>query len=284
MSDWDHPEIRALIALALREDIGSGRHHQRSHDSGRPDGARPFLRASGSAMLAGVELLPIIYEMHGGVDELILFSKSGDKVEADHAVAKVRGSCAHAAGMRASVSQLHPAAFRRRDSRAQVCRCGRGDQMPGSRHTEDDSGIPAPGEAGGSRGRRDKPPDRTVRRRAHQEQSHHRRRRRPACAWSVSVRRSFPLTLQSKSRSERGKNSTKRLSAGAWHVLLDNLTPKQAAAEIDYIAGRAKVELSGNITLDTIRAYAQTGADFVSCGAITHQAQAVNFNFRIDLL
>ena len=74
------------------------------------------------------------------------------------------------------------------------------------------------------------------------------------------------------------------LAAGAWHVLLDNLTPKQAAAEIEYIAGRARVELSGNITLDTIRAYATTGADFVSCGAITHQAQSVNLNFRLDLL
>ena len=42
-------------------------------------------------MLAGIELLPIIYEMHGGVDELTLFSKSGDKCAADHAVARVRG-------------------------------------------------------------------------------------------------------------------------------------------------------------------------------------------------
>jgi nicotinate-nucleotide pyrophosphorylase (carboxylating) len=89
-----------------------------------------------------------------------------------------------------------------------------------------------------------------------------------------------PVEIEVRTREELDE----ALSAGAWHVLLDNLTPKQAAAEIQYIAGRAKVELSGNITLDTIRAYAQTGADFVSCGAITHQAQAVNFNFRIDLL
>jgi nicotinate-nucleotide pyrophosphorylase (carboxylating) len=41
--------------------------------------------------------------------------------------------------------------------------------------------------------------------------------------------------------------------------------------------------LSGNIDLNTVRAYAETGADYVSCGAITHSAVAVNFNFRIDL-
>ena len=56
---------------------------------------------------------------------------------------------------------------------------------------------------------------------------------------------------RSRSRSALGRNSMRRLAAGARHVLLDNLTPKQAAAEIEYIAGRAKVELSGNITLDT---------------------------------
>ena len=90
----------------------------------------------------------------------------------------------------------------------------------------------------------------------------------------------LPVEIEVRTREELDE----ALSAGAWHVLLDNLTPKQAAAEIQYIGGRAKVELSGNITLDTIRAYAETGADFVSSGAITHQAQAANFNFRIDLL
>ena len=72
------------------------------------------------------------------------------------------------------------------------------------------------------------------------------------------------------------------LAAGAKHLLLDNQTPKQAAALVQHVAGRATVELSGNITLDTIRAYAQTGATFISSGAITHQAQSLPFNFRIE--
>jgi nicotinate-nucleotide pyrophosphorylase (carboxylating) len=49
------------------------------------------------------------------------------------------------------------------------------------------------------------------------------------------------------------------------------------------IAGRARVELSGGITLETVRAYAETGADFVSCGALTHSAPAVDINFRVEL-
>ncbi|MEQ1883866.1 MAG: carboxylating nicotinate-nucleotide diphosphorylase [Bryobacteraceae bacterium] len=73
------------------------------------------------------------------------------------------------------------------------------------------------------------------------------------------------------------------LAAGAKHLLLDNLTPAEAKEWIVYIAGRATVELSGGITLDTVRAYADSGADYISAGAITHSATAVDVNFRLRL-
>jgi nicotinate-nucleotide pyrophosphorylase (carboxylating) len=73
------------------------------------------------------------------------------------------------------------------------------------------------------------------------------------------------------------------LACGAKHLLLDNLTPVEAAEWIRHIAGRATVELSGGITLENVRAYAEAGADFVSCGAITHSATAVDINFRLEL-
>jgi nicotinate-nucleotide pyrophosphorylase (carboxylating) len=74
------------------------------------------------------------------------------------------------------------------------------------------------------------------------------------------------------------------LASGATHLLLDNLSPAQAKEWIGVIAGRAKVELSGNINLNTVRAYAETGADFVSAGAITHSAPAMDISFRLTLL
>ena len=73
------------------------------------------------------------------------------------------------------------------------------------------------------------------------------------------------------------------LDAGATHLLLDNLTPAEAAGWIGEIAGRARVELSGGITLENVRAYAETGADFVSSGAITHSARAMDISFRLEL-
>ena len=73
------------------------------------------------------------------------------------------------------------------------------------------------------------------------------------------------------------------LSAGAVHLLLDNLTPSQARQWVAHIAGRATTELSGNMRLETVRAYAEAGADYISVGAITHSAVAVDINFRLNL-
>ncbi len=74
------------------------------------------------------------------------------------------------------------------------------------------------------------------------------------------------------------------LDAGATRLLLDNLTPAEAHTWIAHIGSRASVEISGGVTLDTIRAYAESGADFVSVGAITHSAIAVDLNFRLELV
>src|ERR1019366_7260395 len=74
------------------------------------------------------------------------------------------------------------------------------------------------------------------------------------------------------------------LDAGATRLLLDNLTPAEARQWIAEINGRATVELSGGITLENVREYAETGADFVSSGAITHSAGAVDISFRLELM
>ena len=74
------------------------------------------------------------------------------------------------------------------------------------------------------------------------------------------------------------------LDAGAKHLLLDNLTPPEAASWVREIAGRATVELSGGITLENVRAYAETGAEFVSSGAVTHSARAMDISFRLELV
>ena len=89
----------------------------------------------------------------------------------------------------------------------------------------------------------------------------------------------LPIEIEVRTRAELHE----ALEAGAAHLLLDNLTPTEAADWVREIAGRARVELSGGIDLATVRAYAETGADFVSAGAITHSARAMDISFRLEL-
>ncbi len=64
--------------------------------------------------------------------------------------------------------------------------------------------------------------------------------------------------------------------AGADIILLDNMSPHQLRAAVNLVAGRAQTEASGGVNLETVRAIADSGVDFISVGAITHSARAVD--------
>ena len=72
------------------------------------------------------------------------------------------------------------------------------------------------------------------------------------------------------------------LAAGAGFLLLDNMSVDELKAAVDRVAGRAKLEASGGFTLETIRAVAETGVDFVSVGAITHSAPALDLSLLLE--
>jgi nicotinate-nucleotide pyrophosphorylase (carboxylating) len=71
------------------------------------------------------------------------------------------------------------------------------------------------------------------------------------------------------------------LAAGANHILLDNMTPDELREAVALVAGRAKTEASGGVRLDTITAIASTGVDYISVGALTHSARAVDFSLEL---
>ncbi len=72
------------------------------------------------------------------------------------------------------------------------------------------------------------------------------------------------------------------LAAGAGFLLLDNMSVEELRAAVDHVAGRAKLEASGGFTLDTLRAVAGTGVDFISVGAITHSAPALDLSLLLE--
>lgn len=69
--------------------------------------------------------------------------------------------------------------------------------------------------------------------------------------------------------------------AGADFVLVDNMTPHEVADAVALLEGAAKVEVSGRVTVDTVGAYSEAGADFISVGAITHSARALDIGLDI---
>jgi nicotinate-nucleotide pyrophosphorylase (carboxylating) len=71
------------------------------------------------------------------------------------------------------------------------------------------------------------------------------------------------------------------LAAGAEVSLADNMTTEDIRETVRRTAGRAKVEISGGVTLERIPALAATGADYVSVGALTHSAPAADISFEI---
>ena len=72
------------------------------------------------------------------------------------------------------------------------------------------------------------------------------------------------------------------LAAGATALLLDNMDPDAVRHCVAEVGGRATVEVSGGVNLDTVAAFAAAGADFVSVGALTHSAPALDIGLDLD--
>ena len=72
------------------------------------------------------------------------------------------------------------------------------------------------------------------------------------------------------------------LAAGADIILLDNMSVPVITEAVSKIRGRAKIELSGGVTLERLPDLAKTGADYVSIGALTHSAPAADLSFELE--
>jgi nicotinate-nucleotide pyrophosphorylase (carboxylating) len=74
------------------------------------------------------------------------------------------------------------------------------------------------------------------------------------------------------------------LTAGGPRILLDNMAPDELRSAVDLARGRAELEASGGISLETVRAVAETGVDYISVGALTHSAPALDVSLLIEPL
>ena len=72
------------------------------------------------------------------------------------------------------------------------------------------------------------------------------------------------------------------VDAGAPRLLLDNMSLAELRAAVELAGGRAELEASGGITLESVRAVAETGVDFISVGALTHSAPALDVSLLLE--
>jgi nicotinate-nucleotide pyrophosphorylase (carboxylating) len=274
--DISNLAVRELIERALIEDIGPG---DVTSDLTVPAGlrARGVFLAKQSLTLAGIELLKDIYSLRGGA-ECNLLHKSGDSVEPGTRLAEVGGQARTLlACERVALNLLQRLSGVATLARKHV------DAVAGTKVKVLDTRKTTPGlrvlekiaaAAGGATNHRMGLFDAVLIKNNHITAAGGIRQALQATANYLG-----PVEIEVRTRAELDE----ALACGAKHLLLDNLSPVDAAAWIRYIGGRATVELSGNITLDTIRAYAAAGPDFISCGAITHSATAVDISFRLEL-
>ncbi|HEX6464519.1 MAG TPA: carboxylating nicotinate-nucleotide diphosphorylase [Vicinamibacterales bacterium] len=88
----------------------------------------------------------------------------------------------------------------------------------------------------------------------------------------------MPIEIEAQSLQQVNE----ALESGADIILLDNLSIDQIRDAVSRIRGRAKIEISGGITLDRLPELAKTGADYVSIGALTHSAPAADLSFELE--
>ncbi len=274
--DVSHPDVIDAVRRALAEDIGPG-DITTELTVAAEQMARGTFYAREPMVVAGIELLEVVYGLRGGADSIEILKPSGTAAEPGEALARVAGKARTLLTCeRVSlnfVQRLSGVATLGREYARRVAGTGckvldTRKTTPGLRRLEKMAG-----EAGGITNHRQGLYDAILIKNNHITAAGGVR-----AALEAVKSQPIPAEIEVRTLAELDE----ALACGAKHVLLDNLTPEEARNWIARINGRAKVELSGGITLETVRAYAETGADYVSSGAITHSARAVDVNFRLE--
>jgi nicotinate-nucleotide pyrophosphorylase (carboxylating) len=276
--DVSHPEVQDAVRSALAEDVGSG---DITTNLCVAAGAKALGRmiARQPMTLAGVELLaPIFERIAPGACAIQMFHLSGANLKNGEGIASVRGPArALLTGERTALNFVQRLSGVATVARAYV------EAVAGTKCRVLDTRKTTPGlrrlekmavAAGGGTNHRAGLFDAVLIKNNHITAAGGVR-----AALARTSEAGVPVEIEVRTRAELDE----ALACGAKHLLLDNLTPAEAREWIAHVAGRATVELSGGITLGTARAYAETGADFLSSGAITHSATAVDINFRLTL-
>ena len=101
-------------------------------------------------------------------------------------------------------------------------------------------------------------------------------------AQAVKMARTHGGGLEIEVECRTIENVAEALALDVTRILLDNMSLEMMKEAVQLTAGRAKLEASGNVTLETVRAIAETGVDFISVGALTHSPKVFDVSLRVE--
>jgi nicotinate-nucleotide pyrophosphorylase (carboxylating) len=303
--DWDSAAVLNFIRQALQEDVGAGDATSLATVPAKALG-RARILARAPLVCAGLPIVERVFRVLDPAMEIEFLAKDGDALEKHRGIMGLRGRArailtgertalnflAHLSGIatmtRRFVEQLEGTKSKIRDTRKTT---------PGLRMFEKYAVRMGGGTnhrfglydaillkenhitlAGGVKAALDE---------AHAYASTQARQREISAYEAVGsparVIANDPLPIQIEVKDEQELREA--LAAGAESVLLDNMTPEQARSCVALarsLRNDCVVEISGGITLENARAYAQTGADYLSSGALTHSAPAADLSLLVD--
>jgi nicotinate-nucleotide pyrophosphorylase (carboxylating) len=279
--DLHHPEVVDAVRRALAEDIGAGDLTTNATVDADLMATGRFI-ARQPMTVCGVELIELIFAELGGVDFLGIHIHSGERASEGDVLATVRGKARTLlTGERVALN------FQQRLSGIATLARKYTDAIAGTGCKILDTRKTTPGlrrlekwatSCGGALNHRIGLFDAVLIKNNHITAAGGVRYALERVR-AAGVPEGVDIEIEVRTRRELEE----ALTFGADHLLLDNLTPDEASEWIGFINGRATVELSGGMRLEKLREYASTGADFISVGAITHSAVAVDINFRVSL-
>lgn len=272
MLHWDHPQVRELIRLAVAEDVGTGDVTTEACVPRDSQSVGYFLPKQ-NLTLAGTELLRIIFQE----ETVEILESDGTWVPMGKVFARVSGSTRRLLTLeRTALNFLQRTCGVAKMTRLFV------QVLDGTGCTLLDTRKTSPGmrvinklsvRAGGGTNHRLGLFDAVLIKNNHVDAA-------GSITQAIENCRSTGRAIEVEVRDRAELDEA--LRCGIRHILLDNFSPEQVAEAVKHVAGRAKLEVSGNVSLATIRDYAEAGVDYISVGALTHSARAADISFRLE--
>ena len=279
---FDHPSIRRLVRLALEEDIGRGDATTAATVSACIPG-RATIVARHPVVVAGLPILRVVFAEAGmGAARMELRAEEGQTVGSDTPIAEIADEAARLLTIeRVTLNFLQRMTGVATLTRRYV------EAVAGTRAKIVDTRKTVPGwrlldkyavAAGGGENHRFGLDDGILIKDNHIV----------ACggvgAAIERARGGGHRLLRIEVECETVEDVAEALGTGVDVILLDNMAVREIAEAVRRIAGHARVEASGGVTLETARKIAETGVDLVSVGALTHSAPAADLSMDLELL